>query len=330
MKKSKILSLALAVALVFALSVPAFALDGGTIGGDATVNIPTLNVTVPTSLDFALSPIVASPVGTGQVVAGNYVIKNSTADVAVLAAFYLDLDLDSSVTLAANATAVTDNYLLAATGKTIAFGIIPALTVASDAITTYALPATVEYFDTTNKTASVGFKLDAAGGTAPVSGFSFYAAANAYADWNADDIAVSGVYLLKALSTSTTVTEVVNTLKLINKTESPLPAKPDVGDFTPPPATPWYEEGTTYSTPLPALGNDAVIPFDSFDGTIVVKSSSGTAQAQGTVWVYDDDAKTLTIKASKLDAAAAGYSLSVEVSGGTNAGTFTLTFTARS
>jgi hypothetical protein len=92
---------------------------------------------------------------------------------------------------------------------------------------------------------------------------------------------------------------------------------------------PWYTTSKTYSAPLPPTGTNAVIPFDKDAGTIVVKSSSGTVQAENTVWAYDGAAKTLTIKASKLDAASAGYSLTVEVSGGANSGTYKLAFTAR-
>jgi hypothetical protein len=80
----KHISAILAAALILSAPLAAFADDpsgastGGNIPGDSTVDTVTLNVVLPTSLNFALDPLELSKTAGGQVKTSNYIIVNKT------------------------------------------------------------------------------------------------------------------------------------------------------------------------------------------------------------------------------------------------------------
>jgi hypothetical protein len=229
--RKKMVSFLLAVVLVMAFALPAMAADAEPIEGDSTVSLPTLNVAVPTSLNFALQPLAGASVTTGQITTQDFTLTNTTTDVAVLAAFYLDLQLAGGAVLdtASSLTTGGANVALTATAKKLALGIIASKTTAGTYDKTEA--GTINYFTGAvgSEAVSVGFKLDEDGGSAAETKFAFYGVLNAYAPWAASDVKVSGVYLLKALSTQTPVTIVTDTVGLIDANATPLPAKPSIG-----------------------------------------------------------------------------------------------------
>jgi len=291
--KKKIFSLVLALALVLSFSLSALA-DGGVLDIDVDVEQPTLNVTVPTDLALAFNPLAPASTSGGQAVAGDYYISNQTDGVNVLAAFYLDVTVGQGVTLKAVGD-ISDNYNLNKEDKDIALGILPALTVNNDTVASYAATTTVKYFDPTAKSVSVGFLLEAsdASNAKLATGFSFYSKMNAYAGWAADDISVTGVYLLKALSTETAVTQVNTTLGFIDTAVTALPAKPDASIF---PGFPGKTSALlTFTKSAPA---DLVIPFNAAGGTIKVTTMGGAEFILTTDYTFANG--ELTVKAAKL------------------------------
>lgn len=233
MKKNfKVLPVMLAVLmLVLSLPVTSFAAtDGGTITGDSSVDDVTLKVIVPTSLDFALDPLELNVTSGSQVATTSYIFVNKTAapvkiTVGLTAEPAEDVTLvDDPDTLSPYDTEVTD--------KKIFFAALGATGIAEDAID-FAFDdeseaPEISYSDDTSpkipfksstKKANIAFALDKAAdvetdGTPGddaaladdakgVAAFQFFSKLNTYAEWEDNDIDVSGAYKLIALSATT-------------------------------------------------------------------------------------------------------------------------------
>jgi|GEM_PF-3343632 len=237
--KKNFLAMLVALSLVFGLAVPVMG-QTGNVGGGSTVDSPVLEVDVPTNLAFAFNPLAET-----QVTESNFRITNGTEDAQVLVAFYLELELANGVKLATPGELIEndDNFKLTATAKELAFGIIAASAgtpggveddeVAYDNENADSIVWFEEEVATSGDVEGIflefGFVLEAATAGDVDTWFSFYGELNAYAPWTDDDVKVSGVYLVTALSTKTEVDTVDDTLGLVEGDN--LPKKPgDVDD----------------------------------------------------------------------------------------------------
>jgi hypothetical protein len=251
--KKNFLALVLAITLVLGLAVPAMA-QSGNIGGTGGVDSPTLSVIVPMNLNFALDPLAANEDGT-QVTQNNFLFINNTDDAKVLVALYLELILEDGIDLVDVGT-LSDNFNIDAEDKELAFGIIAveAATLGEVSGATVVTEAdygvVIEWFEEVTAAspgdleglfAEIGFVMDAKDGDKEnYAVFSFHGVLNAYAGWAVNDVKVTGVYLLRALSTQTVVTIESGTMNMFDGT---LPPRPEGGDgnnggngggFTPP------------------------------------------------------------------------------------------------
>lgn len=116
-RNSKFISV-LMVSLLLLASFPAAVFAGNTIDGESTVDMPAINVLVPTNLDFALDPLSLDTTAESQISDINYYFVNFT-----LAPVKVELDLTATSTNNAklkasvsdikgvNDPAVTDKFL---------------------------------------------------------------------------------------------------------------------------------------------------------------------------------------------------------------------------
>ncbi len=231
----KVLPVMLAV-LIVVLSLPVVsfaATEEKSIEGDSTVNDVTLKVTVPSNLDFALDPLELNVTSGSQVATTDYFFVNRTAapvkiavNLTAVPADGVDL-VDDPDTLSPYDTEVTD--------KEIYFGVLGATSItvndldfdysASEEGATapkgiYSTTSSaLTYFSSSSKKADVAFALDKAtnvktngdpdtgaalaAGNKGVASFQFYSKMNTYANWQPNDITVTGSYTLTALSGTT-------------------------------------------------------------------------------------------------------------------------------
>lgn len=312
MQKRKFIAILLTAAMALALAVPALAIVGGAIEGEGDVQLPVLNVVVPTSLDFALDPLKIDANSPSQILSGNYSLINNTEGAAVLAAFYLDAELASGVKLGADLANGGANYELDATDKEIELGIIAAKTIATP--TVYAASSTVVTFEKVGSDISseIGFKLGKKDDSTDETAFSLYGVLNAYADWKKGDVNVEGIYVLRALSSLTTIDTVADTLGMVDTAKTTLPTKPDADDLETPGGVPTVagffgtskgaDEHTSAKMNISVGGTATTMDVKFFaDGkTVSVKNAAGTVTYQsGTDYTYDSATNTLTILATR-------------------------------
>ncbi|MCL2035489.1 MAG: hypothetical protein FWG94_12300 [Oscillospiraceae bacterium] len=201
----------------------------GTIEGDSTVDSPTLNMVLPTSLNFELNPL---ELGSGnapgnQIKTTSYVIANKTL-APVLVSFDIKATGKSDVTFLSSPSTLKQSDTTAR-DKHIFFGALGAKDVTSSPNFdgsaaspgfTYATedpaPMAADVFvpfapdENDDKVAegSITFALGAATESAfaaddkGVAAFQFYAQLNTYAEWAASDVTVVGAWSLTALRTS--------------------------------------------------------------------------------------------------------------------------------
>lgn len=215
----------------------------GTITGDSTVDNVIVEVILPTSLDFALDPLGLDTTGDNQIATQDFFFVNQTfapvkvsVDItaetsggAVLVATTGGLSLDD--------TSVTDKELyfgaLGATGLTgasittttagVSYSAIfgsttgPAASYATVSAVADTLVTLTPSSDGTTGAAVLSFALDKAveSSTTPgsieslaaadagVAAFQFYSQLNTYAEWEDNDISVSGTYTLIPLRDTT-------------------------------------------------------------------------------------------------------------------------------
>ncbi len=318
--------------------------SSGTIGGDGEVQEVIIRVTVPTDLDFAIDPFeTGNTIGGGQITGESYKFVNKTADAPIKVGLSFQPDLSGEdVATATDAVLVEDPSELSPDDETVTdkklylavlgastFEVATASTTTFDAETDGTLVPFVAS-GTSAFGAEVAFALEAGDGTNPADGnggvaaFTFYGVLNSYADWQDNDVVINCEYLLSPLRPKTYETTAASTVG-VNQIPAAGSGEGNGGGTT----TPWYEAGTTWTGALPATGQNSVIPFDARGGQVMVKSSGGNDQAVNSVWTYDNTNKTVTIMASKLNAANAGYSMIIAVTGGTAPGNYTLTWSAR-
>ncbi|MDR0857512.1 MAG: hypothetical protein LBN97_00595, partial [Oscillospiraceae bacterium] len=141
----KLLALALTLAMILSLGTGAFAagegvaadghdIDGssssGTMQGNGDVYIPPIKLTVPTNLNFALSPYGGGAIAGNQIQSTSYQFVNKS-DIPVQVRFDISVLTASDVTLAtasADVKGVDDNEVKA---KVIQFGILGAKSLAN-------------------------------------------------------------------------------------------------------------------------------------------------------------------------------------------------------
>ena len=208
----KLIAIALMAVFVLSFAVPALAVD---LVIDTEVEDIALTVTVPVSLTIGLNPLAQ---GTGatppQVVQTPINIVNTSTDVSAFVGFYLDLEIADDVDYD-EISNISGNFAITASSKKIGLGIIAAKSL-GPVVFDDGNPDSIVEFDDTDLDLAFGFTLDQATGSAPATAFAFYGVMNAYAEWEEDDIIVTGVYVLKALSTQTTgLTEVTDTIGLL-------------------------------------------------------------------------------------------------------------------
>jgi len=210
----------------------------GTIGGSNTVDDVVLNVVLPTSLNFALNPLeLGTNTAGSQVTTTNYIIVNKTG-APVDVSFAIEAVGKTGVVFAADTsnlakddTAVTDKeiYFAALSAATVTPGTLdfatavdyPAVAASNAAFTYNFTPAAgadrlallvPDLTDDFKAAGGIKFALGAATGdpldtlaasNAGVASFQFYGELNTYADWEADDIAITGRYTLTATRTTT-------------------------------------------------------------------------------------------------------------------------------
>jgi len=324
----KFLSITVVIALALSLTIPALAnTDGGVLTGDTTVESVVLQVVVPTSLPLGLDPLAIND-RDSQVIEAPLNIINNTPGVKVLAAFYLEADLDDEVELVASSE-LDEKYLIGSTDKKIFLG-IKAAKEFDDGAPVFAGGAIRAFTENANNdiVLDFGFVLDAfiPAVTEPVpadaipgaDAFVFHGEMNAYAKWEKSDIEISGVYLLKALSVNTTVAITTDTVGLV-ATSVTLPEKPDPESFEPPAPIGFTAAsglggvaGATNSREYTYSRSDApatlVIPFN-FDGKTITsfKTPSGTDLVLGTD--YTVQANSITILNARLAAISVGAKL---------------------
>jgi len=235
----KLVAIFVVIVLALSLAAPALASNTGEIIGDTTVENVVLEITVPTNLPLALDPLATK--GTTQVVQTPINLINRTEEAKVLTAFYLDAELADGVTFVAAATLDATRFNIDKDAKNIHLGVMAAKAISSAGVPDFTDGVTVPFAGTTDISVQYGFIIDAqtpeVTGTNPepaVPGrdaFTFFGLMEAYADWQADDVTVTGVYLLRAISTQTVVTTVDDTVGLVT---AGLPARPVVApeDYT--------------------------------------------------------------------------------------------------
>jgi len=235
--------LTLLLIATFPVAVFADTPTSGTISGSSTVDTVVVNVILPTSLNFALDPLGLDTTGDNQIATQDFFFVNQTfapvkisIDIdaetsggAVLVSTTGGLSLDD--------TSVTDKDLyfgaLGATGLTGASITATTVGVSYSAIfgsptgpaasysTVSAVAETLTTIDPSNDgttgSAVISFALDKAveSSTTPgsidslaasdkgVAAFQFYSQLNTYAEWEADDITVTGSYTLIPLRDTT-------------------------------------------------------------------------------------------------------------------------------
>ena len=289
----KILSIALVIVLTLSLTIPAIATqDKGKLTGDTTVATLVLQVTVPTNLPLALDPLAFNEDDT-QVVQTPFKLANNTPEADVLAAFYLDLELEDGVALVAQ-DALEDRFKLDSDEKNIYLGVIAAADI-EDGEVDFKDGVIVPFVEDTEIDISFGFILDAqvpaVGPTPAVPGedaFAFYGEMEAYADWKAADVTVTGVYLLKAISTQTNVETVDGTIGLVDVAENALPSKP-----TFPADVVFTEPGTKAATVQRSAGSWTIQLPDPFPDAVDYFGGN-SPWAEGTDWTYDEDTGIIT------------------------------------
>lgn len=240
-----VMAFVLTLLLIASFPAAAFA-ESGTIDGDSTVDNVTVNVILPTNLNFALDPLGLDTTGDNQIATQDFFFVNQT-----FAPVKVSLDITAETSggailvsttggLSLDDTSVTDKELyfgaLGATGLT-GTAISSVYTVDPD--TTYVdvfggtdapqgayasvspsaatLIAFTPNTDGTTGAAVISFALDKAIESETTEGaidsiatdnkgvaaFQFYSQLNTYADWEANDITVSGTYTLTPLRDTT-------------------------------------------------------------------------------------------------------------------------------
>lgn len=356
-KNSKPIAFLLTLMLLFTFPVSVFAgtADEGTIGGDSNVIDVTLNVLLPTNLDFALDPL-----GLGsqdnQVSPADYFFVNMTfapvkvaLDITATASGGAVL-VSSPDTLEPDNPAVTDKEIYFAalgaggvSGEAISVTTTSAVITSSSGIYDYTSSAATRVAFTPSSggatgSAVIGFALGAAteSSTTPdaiealatsnggVAVFQFFGSLNTYADWQANDLTVSGAYTLTPLRTTTysdyTGEFVAGSLNQIEMTPA-APAEPDpvgfIGEVDP----------TVKSITIASIsGTQLVIPFNLGSETVAsIKSASGTTVATDQ-YTVDAVNKTITYSETRTTAlknlTVSTYN-TITLSGG---GTYTINF----
>jgi len=239
--KKRIAALALAGVMMLSTALPVFAsqvVGPRNIIGEGGVHTPTVEVVIPTHLNFNLDPFAISGGAdqVSQVVEATFDMINNTIDTPVSALFFLDVEVEDDVTL--TATTPTNNLSFTNRNKEIRFGIVPATTIdeadeteledaafAADTVALFAgALANAVWFDADDENAAIGFVMDAAtplipevpadpGPAAPevpaalaaggrgLASFMFAAEMTAFGDWQAGDVNVSGVLWLTPVHT---------------------------------------------------------------------------------------------------------------------------------
>ncbi|MDR0857616.1 MAG: hypothetical protein LBN97_01135 [Oscillospiraceae bacterium] len=123
----KILALALTLAMILTLGSGAFAATVAELEGHSTIYSPTLNVVVPSNLNFALSPLGAKAISGNQIANTGYVTINR-GQTPVQIKFDLRVIPAEGVTLATSAAQVPT--AIGDVSKVIQFGIIGATAIA--------------------------------------------------------------------------------------------------------------------------------------------------------------------------------------------------------
>jgi uncharacterized protein YjdB len=233
-KTFKAFSAMLAV-LLLAVSLPVAsfaASDNQSITGDSTVDDVTLEVTVPMNLNFALDPLELNVTSGSQVATADYFFVNRTAAPVKVAVNLTAVVTNGAVlvddpdTLSPYDTEVTTKEIyFAALGATsitvndLDFDYVTTEGAIAPAGTYDATSSALTYFDSADKKANIAFALDKAtnvetDGT-PTTGaalalndkgaatFQFFSKMNTYADWQPNDIKITGNYTLTALSATT-------------------------------------------------------------------------------------------------------------------------------
>lgn len=222
--KSRICALVLVMVFVLALTpITVSAAETGSIGGTSTVTDVTIEVTLPTSLDFAIDPLELDSIEGSQISDVTYLMVNKTL-APVRVGFEIETTLDTGVTLVSDPTTLKKDDITA-TEKNLYFGALGASGItaagnfADDAAgTTAAFDAkknTLVPFGTDGKV-SIAWALSPAKDTntdkAPdtladgnkgMAAFQFFGEMNTYAAWKAGDVKVTGKYTLTALRAST-------------------------------------------------------------------------------------------------------------------------------
>jgi len=215
----------------------------GDLVGEGTVEDYVFTITVPTNLDFALDPAQES-LGPSQISNVDFSFE-STSNFATLIAFYLKVVTADGVTLLDDSE--MDGYaLFSASEKELSFGAIVAKTDDGTDIvydednddSIIAAAKTDGKFEFGIVLAGKGVELDGTIdedllNTADMNAsFQFYSRMNAYADWQDDDVSLSGVYMLAAVNPATLKLGVIeaDTTGLVNVTlPSVTPPAPPYG-----------------------------------------------------------------------------------------------------
>jgi hypothetical protein len=215
----RFLAFLLTVCLVMSLTTVVFANETGIIEGDVDVESYVFTVDVPMDLDFIFDPAQVSR-GPSQISNVDFDFTN-TSEFATLIAFYLDIEVADGVALKAD-SAMDDFALFSASDKELSFGIIAAKEYddgedefvydennADSIVEVDILSSGDGYLEfglvmagTHVSIAGVVDK-DGANEANMVASFQFFSRMNAYALWKADDISVSGLYLLAAVNPAT-------------------------------------------------------------------------------------------------------------------------------
>jgi len=329
-KTSKTLAVLLAVLLILAtIPAAAFAEDQeptGTIPGGSTVDSVTLNVVLPTNLNFALDPLELNVTSGSQIATTDYFIINQTA-APVKASFEITATLTEEVTLVDDVEEL-DKDDTSATDKKIYFGALGATGITvndlefgyefgsgTDPEGSYdATAGTLVPFSVDEKKATIEFALNKAtkeetesegeadtlaADNKGVAAFQFYGELNTYADWQANDITVSGAYTLIPLRASTYemyTTEGVFIEGGLNQLKQPEPAEIPVG---------FMGEGSTLTSVnlgevSTASTTNIVIPFYFGDATgINLLLPSGSPANTGHYQVIPAENKIVLIKSDE-------------------------------
>jgi hypothetical protein len=259
--KKRIFAMLLTVSMIMSMASSAFAVEIGDTEGAGTLENVTLTVTVPTSLDFALDPA-QTTAGPSQISNTDFSFSN-TSDFATLVAFYLDVELADDVTMMAD-SAMTDYAAFSASDKELSFGAIAAKTddgAASNRAVVYDNANTASIVEAASDNLEFGMVLAgtkvsltgvAGANTADLhASFQFYSKMNAYADWQDDDVKLSGVYMLAAVNPAT--------LKISGTTVTATTGLVGVALPTAVPPAPPY--GFQTSTAMSAIDNSGSVAY---------------------------------------------------------------------